>query len=153
MGKMITISISQLDTNKHDDNEQSDTDSESYKEMCRNLRSHSKRVDKELDECMKRFKIIRRKVQEEQADFTEAALQPRPDTLKWLKAHDISATPTFQEFFSAFLQAHKDNERLDISARTIRLHKDALTMFGFTNTQEEPICLLKLLSRMPEAFY
>lgn len=145
---MQKVSLEELDTGKD-----SDLETESYKDLCRNLRHHSKRVDQELQECMKRFKLIRRKVQEESPDLTEVALQPRPATAAWLESRGLSSTPTFQEFFTTFLQHHADHERLDLSARTIRLHTDTLRVFGYPKTQKEPVALLDLLARLPEAFY
>lgn len=146
---MVTIQLRALDSGDETDT----ADSESYKELCRNLRHHSKRVDDELNECMKRFKVIRRKVQEESPDLTDVTLQPRPATAKWLESHNLTLTPTFQEFFTAFLREHSDHERLDVSARTVWLHSDALSMFGYNKKQQDPVPILDILARLPEAFY
>lgn len=136
-----------------DQGEESGPDHESYKELCLNLRTHSKRVESELDACIQRFKALRRKVQDESPGFNEVPLQPRRAAAAWLQARNLEAQPLFQDFFTAFLKEHAEQQRLDLSARTIQLNPDALALFGYPKRHKEAVPLLDLLAKLPDVFH
>lgn len=106
-----------------------DTEDVSLEETLESLKRNAAAVDTYFKETRTRMKAIRATTMEMLASSAEVPLQPRTRLMKWLTDHDLPVDTCFHDFFDLFLLEHKEENRLDLSTRSIRLNKAGAHLF------------------------
>lgn len=110
------------------------------------LKTRAKVAEEAVVSALDRLKLFEKRIKQ---DMEETELRAKPVLRKWLEARNLPHNSSFQEFFQAFLDEHKQEYRLDISNRTLSLNKEACQLFGLTGT----ITMVQLLERLPILYY
>lgn len=142
---METISIVFLE---EDD---SDTSDESLKELCQSLQRSSLQLAETVEDTYTHFKGLRRKVKEEEYSLDKMPLKPRAHTRKWLEAKGLSEKITYTEFFEEVLKELSQDNRLDLSARTLVPTNSLATLLKIP--KENPIHIIDFISLAPTLFH
>ena len=130
--------------------EESDLDSVGIDELCVALNKSCKEVTDLYNDTYMQFRGLRKKVKDELNTMDRQPLKPKSHVKRWLKKHNLSDTPSFQEFFGVICDELAKEDRLDLSTRTIKPTKEIAMLFRVE--AETPIHVLDLLMRAPEVF-
>ena len=103
-------------------------------------------------ETLNKLKLAQHKLKMELEQLSETELRSRPTLRAWLRARDLPLDCSFQEFFQAFLDEHKQEYRLDLSDRTILLNKDGCKLFGVEGKNVK-VTIRDLLERLPLLYH
>ena len=142
---METISIVFLEE------EDSDTSGESLKELCQSLQRSSLQLADTVEDTYQHFKGLRRKVKEEECSLDKMPLKPRAHTRKWLEAHGLPERCTYTEFFEEVLKELAQEDRLDLSARTLYPTASLATLLKVP--KETPIHIIDFIALAPTLFH
>lgn len=115
------------------DSSEEPDDTISLEDSLSALKRDANAVEVHLLESIKQLKIFRKNLAKESKTI-DVPLQPKTRIMKWLTDRGLKVESTFQEFFEAFVEDHKKDHRLDVSARTIRLNSSACVLFGLKDT-------------------
>ena len=126
-----------------DDHDPTDTEGGSLEETLDSLKRNAAAVDLYFKEARTRMKAIQASAMELLASSAEVPLQPRTRLMKWLTDHDLPVDTSFHDFFDLFLLEHKEENRLDLSTRSIRLNKAGAHLFQ--QQVNTPVSLYDLL--------
>ena len=130
-----------------EDQEATDTEGISLEETLDSLKRNAAAVDVYCKEARTRMKAIHTTAMEAIASSAEVPLQPRTRLMKWLTDHGLPVDTSFHDFFDTFLLEHKQDHRLDLSSRSIRLNKAGAHLFQQqVNTTVSLYDLLRSLS-------
>jgi hypothetical protein len=113
--------------------EESGTEDISLEDTLESLKRNAKAAETHLLETLKQMKAFQLKVVKESKTM-DIPLQPKTRLMKWLTDRRLRVESTFQEFFEAFVDEHKEEHRLDLSNRTIQLNSAACVLFGLKDT-------------------
>lgn len=131
--------------------DESGTEDISLEDTLESLKRNAKAAEVHLLESLKQMKVFQRNLAKE-AKSIEVPLQPKTRMMKWLTDRGLKVESTFQEFFEAFIEEHKQDHRLDLSSRTIQLNRAACILFGYKDTSPK-IPLFEILERLPSLYY
>lgn len=121
-----------------------ETESESsLEEILETLTRTAKGMEISLFEARVQMRMVQKKVS------AEVALQPRAKVRTWLEKRGRPVTADIEEFFEWLLEEHAQDDRLDVSARSIILNADAQHLFGLG---KQPIAFLDLLEHLPKVY-
>lgn len=112
------------------DEPETDIDSISLDDTLKSLKRNASAVEVHLQESLKQLKRFQKRLAEESKDISQVPLQPKTRMMKWLTERGLPVESTFQEFFDVFLEEHKQEHRLDLSHKTIRLNSAACILLG-----------------------
>lgn len=130
-----------------EDQEATDTEGPSLEETLDSLKRNAVAVDLYCKEARTRMKAIHATAMEVLASSVEVPLQPRTRLMKWLTDHGLPVDTSFHDFFNTFLLDHKQDNRLDLSSRSIRLNKAGAHLFQQqVNTSMSLYDLLRMVS-------
>lgn len=124
----------------------------SLEETLESLKRNAKAVEVHFQEARKKFKDFHQTLAHESNGLQETPLQPRTRMMKWLTDRGLSEQTTFQDFFEAFVEEHKKDNRLDISNRTFCLNKEACTLLGFKK-ENTIVGLYDFFEKLPVLYY
>lgn len=116
------------------------------------LKRNAKALDVHYQEARKKFKDFYVKVAQESEGLGETPLQPRTRMMKWLTDRGFSEHSTFLDFFEAFIEEHKKENRLDLSTRSIYLNHDATILFGYKG-ENRVVTLYELFEKLNILYY
>jgi len=102
----------------------------SLEDTLESLKRNAKAVEVHFEEARKKFKDFHQAVAHESQGLQETPLQPRTRLMKWLTDRGLSEQTTFLDFFEAFVDEHKQENRLDLSSRSFSFNSDAVVLFG-----------------------
>lgn len=132
--------------------DESETEFEAIEEHLSSLKKSAKVAEDAVVNAMNRLKVVQFKARVEMEELAETELRSKPMLRKWLEARNLSTDCSFQEFFDAFLQEHKKENRLDISDRSILLNAEGCKLFGWVG-KEKKVFLPELLERLPSIYH
>ena len=133
------------------DDENDLENTESIEELCSTLHKSSMLIASLFDETYDQFRSIRKKVKHETISLEDVPLHPRAQTRKWLAAHGLSESLTFQEFFSYVLDLLAKEQRLILTRRSVRPNAELAKLFHVEAEQE--LHILEFLSQIPTLFH
>lgn len=131
--------------------EESDLDSVGIDELCQALDKSCREVTDLYNDTYMTFRGMRRKVKDEMHTMDRQPLKPKSHAKKWIQAHGLSETPTFQEFFNAICTDLQAEDRLDLTYRTVTPTKEIAKLFRIE--ENKPIHILDFLVLAPEIFH
>ena len=127
-----------------------ETETISLEETFKSLKRNAKAVEVHSLESLKQLKAFQKRLAKESNQ--EIPQQPRTRMMKWLTDRGLRVESTFQEFFEALVEEHKQDHRLDLSSRTIQLNTAACILFGYKDTSPK-VSLYDLLEKVPSLYY
>jgi hypothetical protein len=130
--------------------EESDLDSVGIDELCQALDKSCKQVTDLYNDTYMQFRGLRKKVKDEMHTLDRHPLKPKSHVKRWLKKHNLSETPSFQEFFAVVCDELTKGDRLNLSERTVTPTKEIANLFNIE--AEKPIHVLDLLMQATEVF-
>lgn len=142
---METISIVFLEESD------SDTSGESLKELCQSLQRSSTQLAETVEDTYQHFKGLRRKVKDEEYSLDKMPLKPRAHTRKWLEAHGLPERATYSEFFDQVLKELAQEDRLDLSARTLLPTPSLATLLKIP--KDKAIHIIDFIALAPTLFH
>jgi hypothetical protein len=136
--------------------EQSDSENEEniqyIEEHISTIKTSALSTETTLIETLNKLKLAQHKLKMELEQLSETELRSKPTLRAWLKARELPLDCSFQEFFQAFLDEHKDEYRLDLSDRSILLNKDGCKLFGVEGVNVK-LRLRDILERLPLLYH
>lgn len=130
--------------------DESDLDSVGIDELCQALDKSCKQVADLYNDTYMQFRGLRKKVKDEMHTLDRQPLKPKPHVKRWLKKHNLSETPSFQEFFAVVCDELSKSDRLDLTNRTLTPTKEIASLFRVE--AEVAIHVLDLLMQATEVF-
>jgi hypothetical protein len=130
--------------------EESDLDSVGVEELCQALSKSCKQVTEVYNDTYMQFRGLRKKVKDELHTMDHQPLKPKAHAKKWIQAHGLPETPSFHDFFEAICKELQDEDRLDITNRTLIPTKDIAKLFKVP--ANEPIHIFDFLLLVPDVF-
>lgn len=127
-------------------------DSRSSTELLSSLVDKAKELEKRLTDITNDMKRTEFRVQSDLPSFETVFFNPKIAMRKWVEARGLSHPLTFHRFWKVFLQEHKEENRLFLSSRSIRLNTDASILLGYKGVEQE-IPMLEVLAKLPCLFY
>jgi len=124
----------------------------SLEDTLESLKRNAKAVEVHFEEARKKFKEFHQNLAHESNGLQETPLQPRTRMMKWLTDRGLPEQTTFLDFFEAFVEEHKQENRVDISRRTFCLNKDACTLVGFKK-ENTILHLYEFFEKLPILYY
>ena len=131
--------------------EESSSEDISLEDTLESLKRNAKAAETHLLESLKQLKGFQTNLAKESKTI-DVPLQPKTRLMKWLTDRGLRVESTFQEFFEAFIDDHKQEHRLDLSARTIQLNTAACILFGMKDTSPS-IHLYDALEKIQTLYY
>ncbi len=136
--------------------EQSDSDNEEnidfIEQHISSIKTSALSLETATVATLNKLKLAQHKLKMELEQLSETELRSKPTLRAWLKARDLPLDCSFQEFFQAFLDEHKQDYRLDLSDRSVLLNKDSCKLFGLEGTNVK-LGLRDLLERLPLLYH
>lgn len=133
--------------------EETDVDeSISLEDTLGSLKRNANAVQVHLQESIKQLKVFQKKLLSESKDISEVPLQPKTRMMKWLTDRGLAVESTFTDFFEAFVEEHKEENRLDLTNRLIRLNSAACILFGYKDVNPV-VSLFDLLEKLSVLYY
>ncbi len=136
--------------------EQSDSDNEEnidfIEQHISSIKTSALSLETTTVATLNKLKLAQHKLKMELEQLSETELRSKPTLRAWLKARDLPLDCSFQEFFQAFLDEHKQDYRLDLSDRSVLLNKDSCKLFGLEGTNVK-LGLRDLLERLPLLYH
>jgi hypothetical protein len=136
--------------------EQSDSDNEEnidfIEQHISSIKTSALSLETATVATLNKLKLAQHKLKMELEQLSETELRSKPTLRAWLKARDLPLDCSFQEFFQAFLDEHKQDYRLDLSDRSVLLNKDSCKLFGVEGTNVK-LGLRDLLERLPLLYH
>jgi hypothetical protein len=129
---------------------QEEADDISLDDTLSSLKRNAKAAEVHYLESLKHFKAFQKRLAKEANE--EVPQQPRTRMMKWLTDRGLKVESTFQEFFEAFVEEHKQEHRLDLASRSITLNSAACILFGYKDIQPK-VPLYDLLERVTSLYY
>jgi hypothetical protein len=123
----------------------------SLEDTLESLKRNAKAAETHLLESLKQLKGFQTNLVKESKTI-DVPLQPKTRLMKWLTDRGLRVESTFQEFFEAFMDDHKQDHRLDLSARTIQLNTAACVLFGLKDTNPK-VHLYDVLQKVSTLYY
>jgi hypothetical protein len=146
------MDASALNDNSTTDVESSE-DERTAEDILSSIHQNISLFDTFFDECHSRFSMVKQKAEEETVGpLSEIVLEPKPQLILWLETRKLPKNTNFQSFFEVFLEEHKQDNRCDISERTITLNKEASILLGYEGT-DTVIHILDVLGKLPMIFH
>lgn len=105
-----------------------DTEEGSFEESLEALKRSIDVIPSQVKEITSNLLSVRNQLASQRVDLS-AAYAPRTRLLKWLGDRTLSAELPTSEFFQAFFEEHKQENRLSLSNRSIALNPSACTLF------------------------
>jgi hypothetical protein len=130
--------------------EESDLDSVGIEELCDALNKSCKQITEVYNDTYMQFRGLRKKVKDEMHTMDYQPLKPKAHAKKWIVAHGLSDTPSFHDFFEAVCKELKEEDRLNITDRTLIPNKDIAKLFKVP--VDQPIHIFDFLPLVPEVF-
>jgi hypothetical protein len=131
---------------------ESESEFEAIEEALSSLKASAKVVEDTLVTTINRLKRIQQKVRLEVEELSETELRSKPALRLWLQERSLENDCSFQEFFQAFLEEHKEEHRLDLTDRSLLLNKDACKLFGLQGSNVK-MSMPELLQRLPLIYH
>ena len=128
--------------------EHSDTE-DFLEEDLFNLKRKARTVEDDLISIVNKVKVAQHKLKLELQELSETELRSRPPLRQWLQSRNLPENCSFQEFFEAFLEEHKQECRLYLSDRSISLNKDACKLFGCKGR----LTIIDILEKLPLLYH
>lgn len=146
------MDASALNDNSTTDVESSD-DERTAEDILSSIHQNISVFDTFFHECHSRFTMVKQKAEEETVGpLSEIVLEPKPQLILWLEKRKLPKNTNFRSFFEVFLEEHKQDNRCDISERTITLNKEACVLLGYEAT-DIVIHILDVLGKLPMIFH
>jgi hypothetical protein len=127
-------------------------DSRSSTDLLSSLTQKANELEKRLVEVVNEMKRAEFRMQSDLPSFETVFLNPKLAMRKWVETRGLSQPLTFHTFWNVFLHEHKQENRLVLSTRSIRLNKDASILLGYKGAEKE-IPILEVLGTLPCLFY
>jgi hypothetical protein len=123
----------------------------SLEDTLESLKRNAKAAETHLLESLKQLKGFQTNLVKESKTM-DVPLQPKTRLMKWLTDRGLRVESTFQEFFEAFMDDHKQDHRLDLSVRSIQLNTAACVLFGLKDTNPK-LHLYDVLQKVSTLYY
>lgn len=127
---------------------ETEEDSISLELLIQGLKRNAHATEVYLQQSIRHMKQLQKRLDEESQELSQRTLQPRTRMMKWLTERGLPVECSFQEFFEVFLDEHKQEHRLDVSKRTIRLNPAACILFDVKAKSPE-LHIFDLLEKYP----
>lgn len=131
--------------------DESGTEDISLEDTLESLKRNAKATEIHLLESLKQMKAFQLKVVKESKTM-DVPLQPKTRMMKWLTDRGLRVESTFQEFFEVFVDEHKEEQRVDLTSRTIQLNSAACILFGYKDTNPK-VHLYDILEKLSSLYY
>jgi hypothetical protein len=131
--------------------EDSDDNGQNLKELCQSLQQSSLQLATAVEDTYQHFKLIRRKVKEEEHSLDKLPLKPRAHTRKWLEAHGLPEQCNYADFFTEVLNELSKEDRLDLSRRTLVPNASLAALVKIP--VDVPIHIMDFISLTPTMFH
>ncbi len=131
--------------------EESGSEDISLEDTLESLKRNAKAAETHLLESLKQLKGFQKNLAKESKTM-DVPLQPKTRLMKWLTDRRLRVESTFQEFFEAFVDEHKQDHRLDLATRTIQLNTPACILFGLKDTQPR-LHIYDVLQKVSTLYY
>lgn len=131
--------------------DESGTEDISLEDTLESLKRNAKATETHLLESLKQFKQFQKNLAKE-TNSIEVPLQPKTRMMKWLTDRGLRVESTFQEFFEVFVDEHKEEQRVDLTSRTIQLNSAACVLFGYKDTNPK-VHLYDILEKLGSLYY
>lgn len=122
-----------------------DTDEGSFEQSLEALKRTIDVIPSQMKHMTTSLLSVRNQLALQRLDLS-ATYVPRTRLLKWLGDRNFSADLSISEFFQAFFEEHKKENRLFLSSRSIALNPSACVLFHVKQGTRLPIldffCLL-----------
>ena len=105
-----------------------------------------------VTKALNRLKLAQHKLKIEMEELSETELRSKPLLRAWLSKRGLPTDSSFQVFFQAFLDEHKQEHRLDLSDRTVTLNKDGTQLLGYKESNKR-VSILEIMERLPLLFH
>ena len=105
-----------------------------------------------VTKALNRLKLAQHKLKIEMEELSETELRSKPLLRAWLSKRKLPTDSSFQVFFQAFLDEHKEEHRLDLSDRTVTLNKDGTQLLGYKESNKR-VSILEIMERLPLLFH
>lgn len=129
-----------------------ENDTISLEDTLDSLKRNANAVQTHFQESLKHLKAFQHKLAKDSKDITEVPLQPKTRMMKWLTDRGLAVESTFEEFFEAFVEDHKKDNRLDITTRSIRLNTAACILFGYKD-MNPVVSIYDLIGKLDILYY
>ena len=123
-------------------------DSVSLEDTLQSLKRNASATETYLVESIHHLRQFQKRVAEESKELSQMNLAPKTRMMKWLTERGLPVECSFPEFFEVFLAEHKQDHRLDLSRRTIRLNAAACILYGVKGKDPE-VHILDLMEKLP----
>lgn len=125
---------------------ESDEEDVSLKQLFGSLKQTAKHIRSQIDESLYHMHQFEKNLKDE--EVPTIPLRPTKRLRKWLIRRDLAVETSFSEFFDRFLQEHSEENRLDLSGKTIRMNADACSLFRIHEINPV-VSLWDLLAKFP----
>jgi hypothetical protein len=132
--------------------ELSDTEDSEIETALSTLKEKASNAEEQVLQALNRLKLVEFKMKQELEDLSETQLKSKAALRQWLETRSLPKTSTFQEFFETFLEEHKQEHRLDLTDRSIRLNKDGCKLFG-VGGKDVKMTVAEILERLPQIYH
>lgn len=105
-----------------------------------------------VTKALNRLKLAQHKLKIEMEELSETELRSKPLLRAWLSKRALPTDSSFQVFFQAFLDEHKQEHRLDLTDRTVTLNKDGTQLLGYKESNKR-VSILEIMERLPLLFH
>ena len=131
--------------------DESNSEDISLDDTLESLKRNAEAVETHLLESLKQLKGFQKNLAKE-TNSTEVPLQPKTRLMKWLTDRGLRVESTFQEFFEAFIDEHKQGHCLDLTTRTVELNSAACVLFSMKEINPK-VHLYDLLQKVVTLYY
>ena len=128
------------------------SDTEEIEAHLSSLKTSAKTIEETMTACLNRMKLAHHKLKLELQELSETELRSKPSLRAWLRKNECPEDCSFQEFFQAFLDVHKKDNRLNLSDRSVRLNEEAVKLFG-EKGKDVTLTLNQILERLPLLYH
>jgi hypothetical protein len=132
--------------------ELSETEDTEIENALETLKEKANKAEDQVIQALNRLKLVEFKMKQELEDLSETQLKSRAVLRHWLEARNLPKESTFQQFFEALLEEHKQEYRLDLGDRSIRLNKDGCKLFGVSG-KDVKMTMTEILERLPQIYH
>jgi hypothetical protein len=124
----------------------------SLEDTLDSLKRNANAVQVHFQESILHLKTFQKKLLAGSKDISEVPLQPKTRLMKWLTERGLAVESTFLEFFEVFIAEHKQEHRLDLSGRTLKLNSAACILFGYKDANPV-VSIYDLIEKLNVLYY
>ena len=128
------------------------TDHDDIEESLSSLKDSARVAEDAVLQALNRLKVAQHKLKIEVEELSQTELRSKSTLRAWLKSRQLAPDCSFQDFFQAFLDEHKKEQRLDLSDRSIVVNADGCKLFGLEG-KDKKVLLHDLLERLPSIYH